>query len=135
MRGIARSIQAKTIDAGSSTRTLRLLATPLMRYEPTDGKTIEGAIFAMVSDDGTDPEVLIQIEAYKSADSKKTSLWRFAVVRFSDRDIMVTRNERILWSSLDDPSQHCKIDKQYRLLYTPRRDYMCYRVHDIDMNE
>ena len=131
LKAIARSFAAKTIDAGGKEQQLRLLTTPLLRYEPTVGKIFDGAIFSMVSSDGTDPEVLLMIEAQKNTTSQ-ASLWRFAAVRFSDKDIQVSRNGEVLWASLTDANQHCAIEKSYRLLFTPRRDYMCYRAHEID---
>ena len=51
---------------------LRLLTKPLYRYEAT-GDLIDGALFGFVL--ATDPEALLMIEAYKTADGAQ---WRYA---------------------------------------------------------
>ena len=45
---------------------LRLLPSPLYRYPTAKTGLIDGALFALVSEDGTDPEVLLLVEARES---------------------------------------------------------------------
>ena len=131
MREIARSVNARTIDSSEMKRELRLLTTPLMRYAPTAGSVVDGAIFAMVSSDGTDPELLLLIEACKTSTIGDLK-WRFAAVRFSDKDLEVERDTQIVWSSKLDPSRRVIIARNYRLLYTEHREYICFRAKEID---
>ncbi len=131
LKTIARTFAGQTIDSEKNQRQLRLLTTPLLRYAPKTGKIIDGALFAMVSSDGTDPEVLLMIEAIATSGSNPPT-WRCAALRFSDKDIQVQRNGKEVWSSLNQPNHHCAIEKNYRLLFTPQRDYICYRSHDVD---
>ncbi len=131
LKAIARTFEAETVDSGSQKRQLRLLTTPLVRYEPKTGVVVDGALFAMVSSDGTDPEVILIVEATRDGGGQ-TLQWRCAAVRFSDKDIQVKRNGAEIWSSLKDAKHHCAIEKDYRLLLTPQRDYMCFRSHVID---
>ena len=131
MREIARSVNARTIESSEMKRELRLLTTPLMRYAPTAGSVVDGAIFAMVSSDGTDPELLLLIEACKTSTIGDLK-WRFAAVRFSDKDLEVERDTQIVWSSKLDPSRRVIIARNYRLLYTEHREYICFRAKEID---
>ncbi|MEX1026646.1 MAG: hypothetical protein WD049_01375 [Candidatus Paceibacterota bacterium] len=86
MRLLAKRFKADLGDA-SDRETLRLLATPIYRYEiPTkrDGPpkevetpdVLDGAIFAFAH--GTDPETLLMIEARRSAESYQ---WQYAAVK------------------------------------------------------
>jgi hypothetical protein len=131
LKAIARTFEGETVDQGLHRRQLRLLTTPLIRYEPKTGVVVDGALFAMVSSDGTDPEVLLMVEAIQDG-ADKVLKWRCAALRFSDKDIIVKRNGMEVWSSLKDANLRCAIEKDYRLISTPQRDYMCYRSHDVD---
>jgi hypothetical protein len=76
---------------------LRLLPTPLYRYPSAKSGIIDGALFTLVSTAGTDPEVLLLIEA-READGKLR--WEFACGRFSDRSLYVRRKDKEVWSSI-----------------------------------
>lgn len=102
MGRLAAEFTGYTIDAARKERyELRVLPTPLYRYptakaEPVpkapDEATkptgvIDGALFAMVSEAGTDPEVLLLIEA---REEKGKVRWEYAVGKFSDCEIHVS---------------------------------------------
>ena len=53
----------------------------------------------------TDPEVLLLIEARHPAGNDSEWAWHAAALRFSDRDLTITRNQNPVWSSLSDPSR------------------------------
>src|SRR5262249_28285332 len=74
---------------------LRLLPAPLFRYPSAKTGVIDGAIFTLVSTAGTDPEVLLVIEA---REDKGKTRWEYACGRFSDRDLYVQRNDKDVWS-------------------------------------
>ena len=50
---------------------LRLLPKPLYRYESTDPEVLDGAVFALVSSAGTDPEIILLIEARKTPEGPR----------------------------------------------------------------
>jgi hypothetical protein len=74
---------------------LRLLPAPLYRYPTAKTGVIDGTLFALVSSEGTDPEVLLLIEA-KEIDGK--TRWEYACGRYSDRNLFVQRNDKEVWS-------------------------------------
>jgi hypothetical protein len=58
---------------------------------------IDGALFALISSAGTDPEVLLLIEA-KETDGKIQ--WEYACGRFSDWELRILRKDKEVWSSI-----------------------------------
>jgi hypothetical protein len=132
IRNVARSFAAENRTREGQTWELRLLPTPLLRYESSAGDVLDGALFAMVSSAGTDPEVLLMIEARHPAGDEKAWKWHAAAVRFSDKDLAVKRNDKPLWSSYDDESRRAQINADYTLIQTRDKTYMCYRARLID---
>lgn len=130
MRAIARTFAAETRSREQQTWELRLLPTPLVQYQPTAGDVVDGALFAMVSSAGTDPELLLLIEARR--DAKGETAWSAAALRFSDKDIVVRKDDKPLWSSLDDDARRAEIKNNYTLIETRDKTYMCYRSRIID---
>ena len=59
---IAREFSATTRDAQENRWELRLLSQPIYRYESTDPDVLDGALFAIVTSAGTDPEAILLIE-------------------------------------------------------------------------
>jgi hypothetical protein len=76
---------------------LRLLPTPLYRYPTAKTGVVDGALFALVSDAGTDPEVLLLLEA-KDVDGKLR--WEYACGRFSDMELHLQRKDAEVFSSV-----------------------------------
>jgi hypothetical protein len=115
MRELARSFAAHTIDDHDVRWQLRLLSRPLYRYEMAGGDLIEGALFAFVSDAGTDPEIVLVLEAVK--DGGKTT-WRYRTVRFSISSLYVQYKGKEVWKSLrEDPTgPFGNPDKTYGLI-------------------
>jgi hypothetical protein len=73
------------------------LPTPLYRYPSAKTGVVDGALFALMSSAGTDPEVLLVIEA-KEANGKMR--WEYACGRFSDWELRVLRKDKEVWSSV-----------------------------------
>jgi hypothetical protein len=94
---------------------LRLLPTPLYRYPTAKNGVIDGALFALISDAGTDPEVLLLIEAREK--NGKVS-WEYACGRFSDRELHVQRKDKELFSSVPSDANTG--------LYGPKQLYRLY---------
>jgi hypothetical protein len=99
MRELAREFTAHTIDDVGSRWQLRLLSRPLYRYGPAAGGLIDGAIFAFVSDAGTDPEIILILEAVNDG---VTQSWRYRAVRFSISSLYVQYKGKEIWTSPRD---------------------------------
>jgi hypothetical protein len=80
---------------------LRLLSKPLYRYEPKDGKVIDGAVFAFVT--GTDPEVLLLIEAVREGER---TTWQYAFVRRTSGQLEGRWQDKVVWRAERFPQQH-----------------------------
>jgi hypothetical protein len=99
MRRLAQEFSGHLIERGDKRVDLRLLPAPLCRYPVAQNGVIDGALFTLVSTDGTDPEVLLLIEARKDGDKIR---WEYALGRFSDRSLYVKRKEKEVWSMVRD---------------------------------
>lgn len=132
MRRLARSFAAESINQEGQRWELRLLPTPAVRYEPMADDVLDGALFVMVSSAGTDPEVLLPIEARHPEGSDTEWAWHAAALRFSDRDLTITRNGQPLWSSLTDASRRASINSDWTLIQTPDKTYSCYRSREVE---
>lgn len=80
---------------------LRLLSKPLYRYDPKDGPVIDGAVFAFAM--GTDPEVLLLIEAVREGD-KRT--WQYAFARRTSGQLEGRWRDRPVWQAARFPPQN-----------------------------
>lgn len=104
MRMIARQFSAKLVPPNKNPIELRLLETPVYRYELSDDVAakigsaatdlIDGAMFAFVQ--GTDPEVLLIVEAYEDNDQQK---WRYALARMSIVPTQVHHQSNLVWET------------------------------------
>ncbi len=97
MRRLAQDFTGHEIDADGKRWDLRLLPAPLYRYPSAKSGVMDGALFTLVSNAGTDPEVLLLIEANEK-DGKVR--WEYACGRFSDHDLHVLRKDKEIWSSV-----------------------------------
>jgi hypothetical protein len=99
MRRVAQEFTGHEIDGEGRKWDLRLLPSPLYRYPEAKSGVIDGALFTLVSNAGTDPEVLLLIEAREVAGKLR---WEHACGRFSDRSLYVQRKDKEVWSSVRD---------------------------------
>lgn len=101
MRTLAREYSAHSVSHYGETQRweLRLLAQPLYRYEPKSADVLDGAVFAFVSSAGTDPEIILPIEARK-VDGRW--VWHAAGARFSDHSLHLRHQDKDVWSFLND---------------------------------
>src|SRR5262245_34731131 len=81
MRKRAQEFTGDRVDRDAKRWELRLLPTPLYRYPAAKAGVVDGALFALMSSAGTDPEVLLVIEA---REEKGKVRWEYACGRFSD---------------------------------------------------
>jgi hypothetical protein len=123
MRALSRDFTAHSIDQAERPWELRLLTRPLFRYESTDSGIIDGALFAFVTSAGTDPEVIVVLEAERAADGP---IWTYAACRFSDLDLHLEYKKSEVWSSIRSEENVWEHDPQH--LYRLYRDR---RIDDI----
>jgi hypothetical protein len=95
MRRLAQEFTGHVIGGQGKRWDLRLLPAPLYRYPSAETGVIDGALFTLVSEAGTDPEVLLLIEARKQGN---TTRWEYACGRFTDGSVYVQRKDKEVWS-------------------------------------
>ncbi len=125
MRALARAFSASTRDRNNNRYELRVLPQPLYRYESTDPDVVDGALFALVTSAGTDPEVLLVIEA-RSLRGGGPPIWQRGLARFTDMGFSVQHKGSVIYRS---PS----IEGQDSLVMYPREEYRIYVdriIHD-----
>jgi hypothetical protein len=106
MRRLAQEFTGHSLDYEGNRWELRLLPTPLYRYPAGTAGVVDGALFALMSNAGTDPEVLLLIEA-KEGGGKVG--WEYACGRFSDLELHVQRKGKEVFASVrsaTNPSSH-----------------------------
>jgi hypothetical protein len=114
MRRLAQEFSGHSVDGDGKRWDLRLLPAPLYRYPSAKTGVLDGALFTLVSTAGTDPEVLLLIEA---REVKGKVQWEYACGRFSDRDLHVQRQDKEVWSMVRSDANAFNNDSQhiYRL--------------------
>jgi hypothetical protein len=98
MRALARAFAIHSISPKGERWELRLLPQPLYRYNVGGPTVIDGALFSFVTSAGTDPELMILIEARQTADGPR---WHYAPVRFTGFDLFVDFKGRQVWKSFN----------------------------------
>ena len=128
MRTLSREFAAFT-QIESERVELRLAPQPLIRYQPTRSDVLDGAIFAFLSSAaGTDPEVMLMIEARKTDANATDWTWHLGIVRFTERDLVVTRKDTELFSSISNPKLHVAIEDNYKWCHTPDETYCVFHA-------
>jgi len=95
IRAIARDFGGHTFDNWRQLRwQLRSLPQPLYRYQQPDEQTLEGALLALVTDAGTDPEALVLLEARRDGN------WHYAALRFADASLYVEFQGKEVWTAV-----------------------------------
>jgi hypothetical protein len=110
MRRLAQEFTGHSIDYEGKRWQLRLLPTPLYRYPAAKTGVVDGALFALMSSAGTDPEVLLLLEA-KEADRKLR--WEYACGRFSDWELHVSRKGKEVFVSVRSETNTSSHDPQH----------------------
>lgn len=111
LRRIAGEFSVNLIDTRANEagvrRSLRRLPQPVFRYPVPSSSAdyLDGALFAFV--EGTDPEVLLLVEAIAA---RPSAAWRYSFARLNRDAIQVTRQEQIVWTApyLDNPSDRSR---------------------------
>ena len=71
---------------------LRALTSPLYRYGDAASDVLDGAIFSFAN--GTNPEVLLMLEAHKTKDA---AAWRYALAQMTGAEVFVLRDGEQVW--------------------------------------
>lgn len=113
LRALARRFGAHEFwDPDNSRYELRLLATPVHRYEDPDDGVIDGAVFAFAN--GTNPEVLLLLEARNDGEAEN---WYYGLARLGHAEMHVALDETEIWTlPRVDPSRRTE---SYWLHYEP----------------
>jgi len=94
LRALALEFTAREDRLGIKSE-LRLLPRPIHTYNAGDHDALDGAIFAFVY--GTDPEILMQIEALQNAGAKH---WAVHFARMASAELSVRLRDNEVWSAL-----------------------------------
>lgn len=104
MKMLAEQFQATLLGwktDNSDREELRLLTKPLYRYDPKEGIVLDGAVFAFAM--GTDPEVLLLIEAVREGEK---STWQYAFARRTSGQLEGRWKDRPVWQAARFPPQN-----------------------------
>jgi hypothetical protein len=93
-RDIARQMDASEFHMDETYR-LRLLERPLYTYSDVDQGVVEGMLFAFAY--GTNPEILLQLQARQSGEERPQ--WQAAFARLSSAEITVKLDDREIWKA------------------------------------
>ncbi len=93
MRKIAEKFRVADLFEFKEPNQLRLLATPLYRYSAPKVGVRDGALFSYAL--GTDPEVLLLIEAQQEGDAET---WKVAFARLTGFACRATLDDKEVWS-------------------------------------
>ena len=93
-RAIARQLDASEFHRDETYR-LRLLERPLYTYSDVDQGVVEGMLFAFAY--GTNPEILLQLEARQAGEERPK--WQAAFARLSSAEITVKLDDRKIWKA------------------------------------
>jgi hypothetical protein len=122
MRTLSGEFSARSLDFQGRHWDLRLLPQPLYRYESTDPEILDGAVFSFVTSAGTDPEILLIIEA-RSPGAGGAPSWHYALGRFSDLDLWVQHKGKEVYTAARIPFNSPEQD--------PKGRYRSFRDREI----
>ena len=91
-------------EGDGSRHELRMLTTPVHRYEDREQQLIDGALFIIAQ--GTNPEATLFLEAVNSADGGKPN-WQFGIGRTSFAEQIVHYEDQEVYH--DPPVKHDEI--------------------------
>ena len=90
----------------SDREELRLLPRELYRYKKGDPRIIDGALYAFVQ--GTDPEILLLIEAW--AEKDQSAKWQYAFARRTSGGLEGRHKGKVVWTAKKHPPNYNPTD-------------------------
>ena len=121
MRSFVRQLQVTSTSKEGEPYNLRLLSQPLFRYGDVKSEVVDGALFSFVQ--GTDPEVIVLVEARK--DDSGDTKWQFAMMRMAALEFRAEYQGQPVWHVEAIP---------YPVAMNGRETYSLYRFRREDMN-
>ncbi len=121
MRSLARDFSGRTLDHRQERWELRLLSQPLFRYSEEAKEAIDGALLALVTDAGTDPEVLLLLEA------RAEGGWHYALLRFCDASAWVSHKDKEIWTAVRD--------QENVQLHNPDHTYQVFQKRHVEWSD
>jgi hypothetical protein len=119
IRALAREFTGRSLSNQGQAWELRLLPRPLYRCESSDPDVLDGALFALVSSAGTDPELILVLEARVGQSGPQ---WLFGAARFSDMSLWLSHKSHEVWSSIRSDENTFNHDAKHRhRFYQDRR--------------
>lgn len=117
MRELAARFSGREVWEGNRNYALRLLPRPVDRYSAPASGTIDGGVFIFAN--GTNPEILMMIEARQSGDAP--AKWSFAAAPLSHCEVRLKLGTKIAWSSpsKDSGPRIVPSDPYYDVLVRP----------------
>jgi hypothetical protein len=115
MRSLAREFSGRSLSDQGQAWELRLLPQPLYRDRSTaDPDVLDGALFTLVSSAGTDPEIILLLEARKSQSGAQ---WFYGAARFSDMNLWLKYKGNEVWSSIRSDENTFNHDAKHRFRF------------------
>ena len=102
-----------------------MLPQPLYRYESTDPDVLDGALFALVTSAGTDPEIMLLLESRTASSGPQ---WVFGAGRFSDMSLWLSHEGHEVWSAIRSDENTFNYDAKHR--YRFYRDRIILELRD-----
>jgi hypothetical protein len=129
MHALSRHFSVNTIDKAKQRWDLRLLPHPLYRYKSTDAEVIDGAVFAFVTSAGTDPEVLLVLEA-RPPEGGGEPVWQYAFARFAMAACFGRLKGKEVFTAADIPFNAAPSEMDAKFRYTTYRDRLIPAVEE-----
>lgn len=99
MKEISRRFEAHEFwDPNNSRFEMRLLVQPVHRYQDESAKLIDGTVFVLAH--GTNPEVLVQIEAHGTEQPPR---WKYGFARLGSAELHVLFDGKEVWTEPRTP--------------------------------
>lgn len=116
MKEFSRRFEAHEFwDPNNSRFELRLLVQPVHRYHDETAKVIDGAVFVLAH--GTNPEVLVQIEAHAAENPPR---WKYSLARLGSAELHVLLDGKEVWTEPRTPGIVGQpVDPYWLFLATP----------------
>jgi hypothetical protein len=114
LRAIAREFSGHSLSDQGVRWDLRLLPQPLVRYQSDGLGVFDGALFALVSSAGTDPEIVLVLEARQTPAGPR---WEFAAARFSDMSLWLNHKDKEVWTAIRGPENTFNFDAKHRFRF------------------
>lgn len=115
IKEISRRFSAHQFWDPNNTRSeLRLLVQPVLRYRDEESQVLDGAVFVLAH--GTNPEVLLQIEAVAV---ESQPVWRYSLVRLGSAEMHVELDGREVWTVPRTPGVVGRSEDPYWLFVVP----------------